>query len=73
MILLYLVIGIVSGLGLVAVAVWLGLYPSIANRESSLPELSDNPSSQVLRTSGARESTILSNCRDGKRVIQSSH
>lgn len=42
MILLYSAIGIVGGLGLVAVAVWFGLYPSIANRNSSLPEPSGN-------------------------------
>jgi hypothetical protein len=42
MILLYSAIGIVSGLGIVAAAVWFGLYPSIANRKSCLPEPSGN-------------------------------
>ncbi|TRL37715.1 hypothetical protein [Rhizobium straminoryzae] len=66
MILLFSIIGIVTGLGLVAVAVWFGLYPSIANRKSSLPEPSGN-------SNEPNSTNIHSNCRDGKHVIQSSH
>jgi hypothetical protein len=42
MVLLYSAIGIVCGLAVVAVAVWVAFYPSLTNRESSLPEPGGN-------------------------------